>query len=56
MCRQKYDLIESVAEKISTRVLSLNGVLSTTIRIRKPNAPIDVFFDYVEIEITREKL
>ena len=56
MCRQKYNLIETVAEKISTRVLSLKGVLSTTIRIRKPNAPIDVVFDYVEIEITREKL
>lgn len=56
MCRQKYDLIETVAEKISTRVLSLNGVLSTTIRIRKPNAPIDGVFDYVEIQITRETL
>ena len=56
MCRQKYDLIEKKKKKISTRVLSLNGVLSTIIRIRKPNAPIDGVFDYVEIEITREKL
>ena len=55
MGRHKYNLIETVAEKISTRILSLNGALSTTIRIRKPNAPIDGVFDHVEIQITREK-
>ena len=53
--RNKYDLIEAVAEKIASRVLSLKGVLCTTIRIRKPNAPIDGVFDHVEIQITREK-
>jgi len=55
MLRHKYDLIETVAEKIASRVLLLNGALSTMIRIRKPNAPIDGVFDYVEIQITREK-
>ena len=55
MLCHKYDLIETVAEKIASRVLSLNGVLSTTIRIRKPNAPIDGIFDHVGIQITREK-
>ena len=55
MLRQKYDLIETVAEKIANRVLSLNGKLSTSIRIRKPNAPIDGVFDHVEIQITRVK-
>lgn len=55
MLRNKYDLIESVAEKIASRVLSLNGALCTTIRIRKPSAPIDGVFDHVEIQITREK-
>ena len=55
MLRHKYDLIETVAEKIASRVLSLDGVLSTVIRIRKPNAPIDSVFDHVEIQITREK-
>ena len=53
--RQKYNLIETVAEKISSRVLALNGALATTIRIRKPNAPIEGVFDHVEIQITREK-
>ena len=55
MLGHKYDLIEKVAEKISFRVLALNGVRATTIRIRKPNAPIKGAFDYVEIQITREK-
>ena len=55
MRRNKYDLIEAVAEKIASRVLSLNGALSTTICIRKPNAPIDGIFDHVEVQITREK-
>ena len=53
---QKYNLIETVAEKISNRVLKLNGVHATTIRIRKPNPPIDGLFDHVEIQITREKV
>ena len=56
MLLYKYDLIETVAEKISTRVLLLNGVLSTTIRIRKPNAPINGIFDHVEIQIRRDRL
>ena len=55
MFRHKYDLIETVAEKIARKVLLLNGALSTTIRIRKPNAPIDGAFDHVEIQITRER-
>ena len=55
MLGHKYDLIETVAEKISFRVLALNGARATTIRIRKPNAPIEGVFDHVEIQITREK-
>jgi 7,8-dihydroneopterin aldolase/epimerase/oxygenase len=49
-----YDLIETIAEKISIRVLKLHGAYATTIRIRKPNAPIDGLFDHVEIQINRE--
>ena len=52
--KNKYNLIEYLAEKISSKVLSLNKVLFVTIRIRKPNAPINGEFDSVEIEITRE--
>ena len=55
MLGHKYDLIETVAEKISFRVLALNAARATTIRIRKPNAPIEGVFDHVEIQITREK-
>jgi len=54
MHREKYDLIETVAEKISIRILGLKGARSTTIRIRKPNAPIGGVFDHVEIKITRD--
>ena len=45
---------ETVAEKISSKIQALDRVLSTTIKIRKPNAPIEGEFDYVEIEITRQ--
>ena len=55
MLRHRYSLIETVAEKIATRVLSLNGALSTTISIRKPNAPIDGVFNHVQIQIIRDK-
>jgi len=55
MHREKFDLIEMVAENISIRILALKGACSTTIRIRKPNAPLDGIFDHVEIEITRER-
>ena len=51
-----YDLIETVAEKISIRVLKLQGAHATTIRIRKLNPPIDGLFDHVEIQITRENI
>ena len=53
---RKYDLIETVAENISARVLELNGANATTVRIRKPNAPIEGQFDYVEIQISRENV
>ena len=52
---KKYNLIETIGEKISLRLLKINNILSVKIRIRKPNAPINGIFDYVGIEINREK-
>ena len=55
MLNSKYNLIETVAEKIANRVLSVDGILSTVVRIRKPDAPINGSFDFVQVEIVREK-
>jgi len=54
-CNTKYKLLETVAEKISEKILSNELIQSMIIKIRKPNAPIKGTFDSVEIEIERKK-
>ncbi len=54
-CNTKYKLLETVAEKISEKILSNELIQSIIINIRKPNAPIKGTFDSVEIEIERKK-
>ena len=51
---EKYKLIETPAEKIATELLNLKFVDSVRLKIRKPNAPINGQFDFVEIEIERK--
>ena len=53
--KNKYKLLETVAEKISNRLLEIKLVNSLIIKIRKPNAPIKGTIDFVEIEIERKK-
>ena len=54
-CKNKYKLLETVAKKISNRLLEIKLVHSLIINIRKPNAPIKGIIDFVEIEIERKK-
>jgi len=49
------DLIETVAERVATVVLSHAAAVSTTVTIHKPSAPITVPFDDVAVTITRHQ-
>lgn len=48
------DLIETLAEQIAQMCLAFPGVVSTTITVHKPQAPVGVPFDDVMIRIMRE--
>lgn len=49
------DLIETVAERIASSCLAHSGVLAVEVRVHKPQAPISVPFDDVEVRITRTR-
>lgn len=48
-----YKLIEALAENTAKLVLSEFPVEKIKVRIRKPQAPIPGYFDYVAVEIER---
>ena len=50
----KFKLIETVAEKIAGEVLTMPGIATILIRVRKPHVPLNGLLDYVEVEIFRE--
>ena len=51
----QFDLIETIAEKLAEHLLSKYGSIDKiTIEIKKPDAPIDLPFEYVSVEITRQ--
>ena len=49
------NLIESVAEDISNKLLLKYPLKRVIIKVRKPHAPIKANFDNVEVELIREK-
>lgn len=56
MTEEKYDLIEAVAENIaSTILLKYDKIKNVHIIISKPEAPIDMSFDTVCVDIIRNK-
>jgi dihydroneopterin aldolase len=46
-------LIETLAERIATQVLTVDRVTQVRVRVAKPEAPIDADFETVAVEITR---
>ncbi|WP_066634347.1 dihydroneopterin aldolase [Desulfolucanica intricata] len=48
-------LIEAVAESIAAKVLSSFNVEKVLVRVRKPQAPVPGCFEYMAVEIIREK-
>ena len=53
--KKKYKLLETVGDIISSELIKLKYVEQVVMKIRKPNAPINGQFDFVEIEIERAK-
>lgn len=52
---KKFHLIESLAHHIISKLLDAFPVESVTVRIRKPNVPINGSLDHVEVELTRTR-
>jgi dihydroneopterin aldolase len=50
------DLIETLAERVAASCLSHGGVQAVEVRVHKPQAPITVPFDDVEVRIRRSRL
>ncbi len=61
VCRQivestRFHLVEAIAEAIAHEVLAEFGpVTEVTVRVRKPQAPIEGTFDWVGVEIRRSR-
>ncbi|WP_167042516.1 dihydroneopterin aldolase [Salinibacterium sp. ZJ454] len=53
--RDPVDLIETVAERVAEVALAKPAVLSTTVTVHKPQAPISVPFTDVSVTITRTR-
>lgn len=53
---EKFNLLEALAEKICSEVLSsFQDVQKITVRIKKPEAPVAGIFDYFGVEMERER-
>ena len=50
---ERYDLIEALAERIAQKVLAGFAVITVTVTVNKPHAPIPGNFDNVAVEIRR---
>ena len=48
-----FRLIEALAEAIATELLADFAIAAVTVRVRKPNAPIDGTFAWAGVEIQR---
>ena len=53
---ESYDLLETVATKISNQLLhDFPSIDTVCITVKKPEAPINLTFDYMAVEITRTR-
>lgn len=53
--RNKFYLIEKLAERIAQSILSTYDVDKLIVRVRKPHAPVKGVLDTVEVELERTK-
>jgi len=52
--KNKYNLVETMAERIAEKVLKEFSTKELLVRIRKPHAPIRGIQDGIEVEIVRQ--
>jgi dihydroneopterin aldolase len=52
---KRFHLIEALAHHIIKKLLDTFPIESVTVRIRKPNVPINGSLDHVEVELTRTR-
>lgn len=52
---KKYDLIEAAAQSVAEAILQGYNVEEVTVLLKKPEAPMNVDFNYVAVEITRKR-
>ena len=56
MTERACNLIECAAARVAEGILAVYPpVKAVTVRLCKPNAPVDAEFDYMAVEITRER-
>jgi dihydroneopterin aldolase len=56
MTEASYDLIERAAARVAEQILAEQHMVQKVhILLKKPEAPINARFDYVAVEITRER-
>ena len=53
--KERYCLLERLAQRIADIVLEDKRVQATTVRVRKPAVPLSGFLDCVEVEIHRQR-
>ena len=53
--KDKFYLIEALANSIAKDILNGHPVDSLLVRVRKPHAPVKVVLDTIEVEIERNK-
>ena len=50
---ERFGLVESVADRLATRIQETFGIEKFLVRVRKPNPPVQGHFDGIEIEVSR---
>ncbi len=51
----KFTLLETLADRIATRILEKFPVETVRLKVRKPHVPVNGFLDNVEVEIFRKR-
>ncbi len=51
---ERFGLVEALADRIADVLQSELGLTKLLVRVRKPNPPVPVNFDGVEVEVRRE--
>jgi 7,8-dihydroneopterin aldolase/epimerase/oxygenase len=56
MEKERYDLLERVAQRLADRVLEESRIDTVIIRVRKPAVPLSGMLDWVQVEIRRDRV